>query len=93
VSTEAPVTVFVAADDEDDPVDDDGPAAADEDGPDAPVPGLVVPVATDGAATDTAWVLNDSRPTRPAMVPKRAKTTRLTGVSLSGAWNQNSKDS
>jgi hypothetical protein len=44
--------------------------------------GPVVLTAAGGAATETVWVLKDSRPTSPATVPKTAKRTRRMSGSL-----------
>src|SRR5689334_11946585 len=87
VSAASPVTVFVADDelvdgedgeDEREPVEPLPVADAPEPGsdPDELVPDPDVLTAAGGLATDAGWVLNDSSPTSPAMVPNSARATR-----------------
>src|SRR6478672_9421950 len=88
VSAASPVTVF-----------DDEPGTL---GADASLPffgappdvlGPVVLIAAGGFATDAECVLNDSRPTRPAIVPTMANATRRMTMSLFLPAAQNSNDS
>ena len=95
VSTESPVTVLVAVAaeleelDELDGVDEPVELAGELEVGSVPAAGGAVPTAAGTAATDVVWVLNDSRPTRPAMVANRARAVRR----MSGSPAQNSKDS
>src|SRR6476646_6908240 len=77
VSAASPVTVF---DDEPGTLGADGSLPVFGVPPD--VLGPVVLIAAGGFATDAECVLNDSRPTRPAIVPTMANATRRMTMSL-----------